>query len=154
MLWHERLWRAIVDCAENVKWWIEDNAALIGGYVLMAAMVFALCVVVMAAMAKQAHAAEVWKVTAYCSCAQCCGKTDGITASGKQARYGMIACNWLPFGTKVKVGNMGVFTVADRGAKSLFGSKSNHIRHIDVFLPSHAQARMFGVRYLPVEVLP
>lgn len=29
-----------------------------------------------------------------------CGKADGITASGEIARRGMIAADWLPFGTE------------------------------------------------------
>ena len=84
---------------------------------------------------------------------KCCGKTDAITASGKKAQYGMVACNWLPFGTRVKIKGLGVFTVADRGAKSLFGSKNNHIKHLDVYMPTHSQALKFGVRYAAVEVI-
>jgi 3D (Asp-Asp-Asp) domain-containing protein len=90
---------------------------------------------------------QIWKITAYCACVQCCGKTDAITASGQQARYGMVACNWLKFGTRVHIDGLGWFVVADRGAKSLFGSKKNHIKHLDVYMPTHNQARRFGVQY-------
>lgn len=100
-----------------------------------------------------AKAEDNWKITAYCSCFHCCGKTDGITASGKSAKYGYIACNWLPFGTMVNIEGLGKFKVMDRGAKSLFGSKKNHIKHLDVWLPEHNQARKFGVKYLKVEIL-
>lgn len=102
---------------------------------------------------RPALAAEIFKLTAYDACIKCCGKTDGITASGKIAKpHHTIACNWLPFGTKVKI--MGeIYTVQDRGAKSLFGSKKNHIKHIDIFMPTHKEARNFGVRYEPVEIL-
>lgn len=101
----------------------------------------------------EVYAAEAWKITAYCACQKCCGKSDGITASGQKAHYGVVAGNWLKFGTKVKIEGLGVFTVQDRGAKSLFGSKSNHIKHLDVFLPTHKQALSFGVKFLEVEVL-
>lgn len=95
---------------------------------------------------------DTWKITAYCACVKCCGKSDGITASGRKAEYGMVACNWLPFGTRLTIKGMGQFVVADRGAKSLFGSKQNHIKHLDVYMPTHQMARKFGVKYLRVEV--
>jgi 3D (Asp-Asp-Asp) domain-containing protein len=100
-----------------------------------------------------AQAEELWKITSYCSCTKCCGKSDGITASGKQAEYGYVACNWLPFGTLVEIEDLGLFSVQDRGAKSLFGSKKNHIKHLDVYLPSHAEARVFGVVYKKVTII-
>ena len=101
----------------------------------------------------QVVAGEVFKITAYCSCVKCCGKSDGITASGHKVKYGYVACNWLPFHTKIHIKGLGTFIVMDRGAKSLFGSKTNHIKHLDVYLPTHQEARNFGVKYLEVEVL-
>jgi 3D (Asp-Asp-Asp) domain-containing protein len=96
---------------------------------------------------------SLWKITAYCACEKCCGKSDGITASGKKAQYGYCACNWLPFGTKVNIKGLGTFVVMDRGAKSLFGSKTNHIQHLDVYLPTHKEALKFGVKWLEVKIL-
>ena len=115
--------------------------------------VFLLCLSV------QAQAAELWKITYYDPCLQCCGKTDGIAASGRKATAGRtIALNWLPFGTKVKIdGN--VYTVEDRGAESHFGTyyhrkgPKKKIKHIDIFVDNHKKARQLGVKYLPVEVL-
>jgi 3D (Asp-Asp-Asp) domain-containing protein len=106
-------------------------------------------------IASNVHAeTDLWKVTSYCSCKQCCGpNAKGITASGKKVKQGMIACNWLPFGTKVSIEGLGTFTVEDRGAKSLFGSKKKHIKHIDVYLASHRDARKFGVKWLEVKIL-
>ena len=95
---------------------------------------------------------EEWKLTAYCSCKKCCGKTDGITASGKPATRGFVACNWLPFGTIVDISGYGKYKVMDRGAKSQFGSKTNHIKHLDIWMPTHREALNFGVRYAQVEV--
>jgi 3D (Asp-Asp-Asp) domain-containing protein len=128
----------------------SDWAFAIGIFVIIA---FFIAAVAWMMWPKTADAGEVWKITSYCACQKCCGKTDAITASGKKAQYGMVACNWLPFGTKVKVEGLGVFTVQDRGAKSQFGSKTNHIKHIDVYLPTHKQALQFGVKWLEVEVL-
>ncbi len=96
---------------------------------------------------------QVFKLTAYCSCVKCCGKSDGITASGKPAKYGYIACNWLKFGTKVRIEGLGIFVVMDRGAKSQFGDKKNHIKHLDIWFAKHSEARKFGVRYAKVEIL-
>lgn len=92
-----------------------------------------------------------WKITAYCSCVKCCGKSDGITASGKPAKSGYVACNWLKFGTRLIIdGNS--YTVQDRGAKSLFGSKKNKIKHIDIWMASHKAALQYGVKYKKVTI--
>jgi 3D (Asp-Asp-Asp) domain-containing protein len=86
-------------------------------------------------------------VTAYCSCEKCCGKSDGITASGIKAHWGMVAApRWLPFGTKLKIeGFDTVFTVEDRGG----AIKGNRL---DIWFPSHEEALKFGVKRLRVEV--
>lgn len=99
-----------------------------------------------------ASGAELWRITAYCSCVKCCGKTDGITASGKPAQAGYVACNWLKFGTKLIIdGNS--YAVQDRGAKSLFGSKKNKIKHIDLWMSSHKAALQYGCKYKQVTIL-
>ena len=97
--------------------------------------------------------AEEWVATAYCSCKQCCNKSDGITASGTHAHVGTVACNWLPFGTRLRIKGMGVYVVEDRGAKSQFGSKNNHKHRLDIWMPTHKQALVFGRRNVQVEVL-
>jgi 3D (Asp-Asp-Asp) domain-containing protein len=97
--------------------------------------------------------ADTFKITSYCSCVKCCGKSDGIMASGKKVYNGACAMNWLPFGTKVRIEGLGIYTVEDRGAKSLFGSKTNRIKHIDIWMPSHKDALKFGVKYKEVEIL-
>lgn len=105
-----------------------------------------------------AYAGEMWKITAYDACEKCCGKkvTDrwyGICASGKSAKVGYCACNWLEFGTRLKISGLGIYEVQDRGAKSHFGSFDNKIKHVDIYFKTHEQAREFGVKYLEVEVL-
>ena len=54
-------------------------------------------------------------VTGYDTCAQCCGKTDGITASGTQATVGATCAATLPFGTILYIDGIGVRVVEDRG---------------------------------------
>lgn len=54
-----------------------------------------------------------------------------ITATGKTLENGMIANNFLEFGTKVYIEGLGLKTVEDRGSKKYF----NAIDKIDVFIP-------------------
>ena len=90
---------------------------------------------------------QVYKVTAYCPCAKCCGKSNGITAVGTHATEGrtVAASSKFAFGTKLNI-NGHVYTVEDRGG-AINGNK------IDIFVSSHAQALAWGVRYLPVSVV-
>lgn len=87
-----------------------------------------------------------YKTTAYCQCAQCCGKwSGGPTASGTMPQQGRtIACNSLPFGTKVMIdGN--VYIVEDTGHLA-----SNVI---DIFFNSHSQTKEYGVKYKDVYLI-
>ena len=89
--------------------------------------------------------------TAYCACVKCCGKSDGITASGRKAVAGRtIACNWLPFGTRLEV-NGKVYIVEDRGARSIFGHKNNRIKRLDIYMSSHKEALVWGKRRVSVK---
>lgn len=89
---------------------------------------------------------QVYKITAYCPCAKCCGKTNGITAMGTRATPGrtVAASAKFSFGTKLNI-NGHTYTVEDRGG-AINGNK------IDIFVNSHAEALAWGVRYLPVNV--
>ena len=96
---------------------------------------------------------EFWKITYYCSCEKCCGKwADGHFASGKKVYKGGVAINWLPFGTKVRVGTQ-YYTVEDRGAKSIFGTKTNHKHAMDIWVGDHQKALNLGVKYKKVVIL-
>lgn len=90
---------------------------------------------------------KIFKVTAYCSCAKCCGKTSGYTASGAKAtaNHTVAASSQFAFGTKLII-NGKEYTVEDRGG-AITGNK------IDIYMDSHADALAWGVRYLPVEVV-
>jgi 3D (Asp-Asp-Asp) domain-containing protein len=97
---------------------------------------------------------ELWKITAYCACEKCCGiYADGITASGKKVSKGIVANNWLEFGTKVKIKGLGNFIVEDRGSKRYFGTKQEKRKAIDVYFNSHEKAKEFGVKYLKVKII-
>ena len=89
---------------------------------------------------------KIFKVTAYCSCAKCCGKATGRTAMGTKATAGrtVAASGKFAFGTKLNI-NGHVYTVEDRGG-AINGNK------IDIYVNSHAEALAWGVRYLPVSV--
>ena len=88
----------------------------------------------------------VYKVTAYCPCAKCCGKSNGITAAGTRATAGrtVAASSKFPIGTRLNVGGHS-YVVEDRGG-AINGNK------IDIFVNSHAEALAWGVRYLNVSV--
>lgn len=89
---------------------------------------------------------QIYKITAYCPCAKCCGKTTGITAMGTRATAGrtVAASSKFSFGTKLNI-NGHTYTVEDRGG-AIKGNK------IDIFVNSHAEALAWGVRYLPVSI--
>lgn len=89
----------------------------------------------------------IYKVTAYCACMQCCGKTNGITASGVKAtaNHTIAAPRTFAFGTKVVIDGI-TYTVEDRGG-AIQGNR------IDIYMNSHAEALKWGVRYIEVEVL-
>lgn len=89
----------------------------------------------------------VYKVTAYCSCSKCCGKTNGITASGVKAtaNHTIATPSTFAFGTKVVI-NGKTYTVEDRGG-AIQGNR------IDIYMNSHSEAIAWGVRYLNVDVL-
>ncbi len=90
---------------------------------------------------------QIYKITAYCSCAKCCGKTNGITAMGTKATAGrtVAASSRFAFGTTLNI-NGHNYTVEDRGG-AINGNK------IDIYVNSHAEALAWGVRYLPVSVV-
>ena len=88
-----------------------------------------------------------YKITAYCPCSKCCGKTTGMTASGTKATAGrtVAASSKFAFGTKLNIGGH-IYTVEDRGG-AVKGNK------IDIFVNTHAEALAWGVRYLTVSVV-
>ena len=90
---------------------------------------------------------KIYKITAYCSCARCCGKSTGRTASGRMAKVGrtIAAPRTFSFGTKLSI-NGKEYVVEDRGG----AIKGNRI---DLYVGSHSEALRWGVRYLPVKIV-
>lgn len=87
-----------------------------------------------------------FKLTAYCPCAKCCGKTDGITATGTTATEGRTIAvdpRVIPYGSTVTIyfadGTSHTYTAEDCGG----AIKENRI---DLFFADHQAAREFGVQ--------
>ena len=108
--------------------------------------------------------------TAYCPCEICCSwtrdskgnpvvsagrgrgkpKKVGVTASGTRAKPGTIAADtrYYPMGTVMYVEGYGYGVVEDRGGKI----RGRH--HIDLFYPTHAEAKAWGRKKQSVVVWP
>lgn len=93
-----------------------------------------------------------FKLTAYCPCTKCCGKTDGITSTGTTATEGRTIAvdpRVIPYGSTVTIyfpdGTVHTYTAEDCGG----AIKENRI---DVFFSSHDAARAFGVQSAMVYV--
>ena len=92
---------------------------------------------------------ETFIATAYCPCALCCGKTDGITASGVKSIEGItIAADWdvLPEGTIVEIEGLGYRIVQDTGS-AIKGHR------IDIYFEEHEEALEFGLQEVRVRIL-
>ena len=88
-------------------------------------------------------------VTAYSSTPDQTDDTPFIAASGRHVYDGMIASNFLKFGTKVKIPALfgdKVFTVEDRMAKRYF-------HRIDVWFSTRLAADRFGIQEVEVVIL-
>ena len=93
-----------------------------------------------------------FELTAYCPCSRCCGKSDGITATGTTAAEGRTIAvdpRVIPYGSTVTLyyedGTVHTYTAEDCGG----AIKQNCI---DVFFNSHEAARAFGVQSAMVYV--
>jgi 3D (Asp-Asp-Asp) domain-containing protein len=88
-------------------------------------------------------------ITAYSSTPDQTDSTPFITASGKTVCDGIVACNFLSFGTKVRFPELygdKIFVVEDRMAL--------HNSHkIDIWFSTRWEAKQFGVKITKVEVL-
>ena len=84
--------------------------------------------------------------TAYTASFEECGKTDAITASGRPAIQGRtIACDHLPFETKVKIDGH-IYVVEDR-----FGG--GYDNKIDIYMENKEEAWKFGRQPKIVEII-
>jgi 3D (Asp-Asp-Asp) domain-containing protein len=86
--------------------------------------------------------------TAYNSEVGQCDDTPFITASGTTVRPGVIAANFLPIGTRIKIpkyyGDQ-VFVVEDR-------MNARYDKRIDIWMESHHEAIAWGMRNVEIQV--
>lgn len=94
-----------------------------------------------------------FKFTYYCACELCCGKEDGVTASGTTATEGRTIAvdpSVIPYGSRLKVvfedGFEAVYVAEDCG-----GSIKNN--RIDIFVSSHSKALELGTNHGSVYLL-
>jgi len=106
-------------------------------------MIALLCLPFQAQVRERLHLAP-FLATAYAQ--------SGTTKSGLPTRPGTVAADTrvLPLGTKIQVTgagpHSGIYTVTDTGGLV-------RGRHIDIFLPSWAKAKLFGRKVVRVTVL-
>jgi 3D (Asp-Asp-Asp) domain-containing protein len=101
-----------------------------------------------------AYSVRWMEVTAYCACKKCCGpRAQGITASGRPVSFNggrfVAADRDLSFNTRLRIPGYAdgqAVPVLDRGG-AIKGDK------LDVYFPTHAEARQWGRRFIPVTVL-
>ena len=87
-----------------------------------------------------------FELTAYCPCSRCCGKNDGITATGTVATEGRTVAvdpSVIPYGTTIEViypdGSRARYVAEDCGG-------AIKAQRLDVFFADHQTAREYGVR--------
>lgn len=83
----------------------------------------------------------VFEITAYCPCAKCCDKDDGITATGVKATAGRTIAvdpKVIPYGTELFIDGF-TYRAEDKGG-SVKGNK------LDIFFNSHLEALEWGVQ--------
>lgn len=87
--------------------------------------------------------------TAYSSTPDQTDHTPFITAMGTHVRDGIVAANFLPFGTKIKMPDVfgdKIFIVEDR-------MHNRYWHNVDIWFPERWMAREFGVKRVKVEII-
>lgn len=88
-------------------------------------------------------------VTAYSSTPEQTDSTPFITAAGTQVREGIVAANFLPIGTKIKLPDLygdKIFVVEDR-----MHPRKHYM--VDIWFADYSEAKNFGAKNTYVEVL-
>lgn len=89
-----------------------------------------------------------FKISAYCHCSKCCGKSDGITATGVKAtanRTIAVDPKVIPLGSKVIID--GKTYVAEDTGGNIKGNR------IDMYFSSHQEALNWGIKYKNVTLV-
>lgn len=87
--------------------------------------------------------------TGYSSTIDQTDSTPFITAAGTHVRDGIIAANFLPFGTVVRIPDLfgdKTFIIEDRMNKRYW-------YNIDIWFPERNQAKLFGVKKVTIEII-
>lgn len=99
-----------------------------------------------------------FRVTAYCSCAKCCGKWANNRpldengnpiikgASGDVLIPMVSVASPLPFGTEIELDGVGTVVVHDRTAQWIVDKHGQYI--LDLYFNDHQKALEFGVKQL------
>lgn len=87
------------------------------------------------------------RVSAYSSTVAQTDSTPLITASGTRVSRGTAAANFLPIGSRVRLGNH-IYTIEDR-----MNARFNNVHVIDIWMEHTSDAKAFGVRNMALEVL-
>jgi len=98
---------------------------------------------------RDARYTTVRTITAYSSTPDQTDSTPFYTANGTYVHDGIVAANWLKFGSRVRIPEMfgdKVFVVADR-------MHPRFDNRMDIWFESREDAVQFGLRHLTVEVL-
>jgi len=88
-------------------------------------------------------------VTAYSSTTWQTDDTPFTTASGTSVREGVVAANFLPIGTRIKLPDLygdKIFIVEDR-----MHPRQKYV--VDIWFPSYSEALNFGAKYTQVQVI-
>jgi 3D (Asp-Asp-Asp) domain-containing protein len=88
-------------------------------------------------------------ITAYSSCVEETDNTPFITASGNYVRPGVVAANFLPLGTKIRIPEIfgdKVFTVEDR-------MRRDYNDRVDIWFATKEGALNFGQQISKIEIL-
>ncbi len=111
---------------------------------------------VLATKAEEEENKKMWvRLTAYAPLdpnateGMCFSGDPSVTASGTRAREGVVAANFLKFGTKIKIPSLygdRVFTVEDR-------MSSRFTNTVDVLVSSRQEAFSFGTKRAHIEIL-
>ena len=87
-------------------------------------------------------------ISAYCHCVKCCGKSDGITATGTKAtanRTIAVDPKVIPLGSKVMIDGQ-IYVAEDTGG-AIRGDR------IDMYFATHQEAVNFGIQYKDVNII-
>ena len=91
-----------------------------------------------------------FKISAYCHCSKCCGKSDGITATGTKVQANRTIAvdpKVIPLGSQVIIDGQTYTYVAEDTGGAIKDKK------IDLYFPTHREALNWGIQYKEVSLV-